>query len=181
MKLISLLAAGLLTAGGAAAQTGGAQDANRCKAFLSGLQVVTRPEVGDVLVRRDATVLDLVNRILDLAGREYPDAQYAVGLMLQSGQCAQKDLPAALEMIIRAADGGVEDAQRMLAFNYTLGPDTPPALKLDVKPDPARGYMWFLIVDDRDALGKLAPRLTDAQIVEARKLAAEWRAKYGKK
>jgi TPR repeat protein len=182
MKLARTLAAAflLLGAGNGALAQSADQEVNLCKALLAVLPVMAHPAVDEVVRKPGASIGDLVSRILELASRNVPDAQYAVGLMLQTGDCLEKNLQGALELITLAADGGVDDAQRMLAFNYALGRSAPPEIGLNLPEDVVRGYMWFLIVDDQKTLEQLRKRLSASQLADAEKLAAEWRAKNRK-
>ena len=118
-----------------------------------------------------------------LADQGSAQAQYALGTLYRYGQGVAQDDAEALRWWRRAAELGVIDAQFALGNIHAGG--------AGIARDNVQAYMWYDITaqqtaDDwlrgiagsnRDAL---AARMTAADILKARQLAAAWTAKYGR-
>ena len=101
-------------------------------------------------------------------------AQQRVGLMYESGQSVQRDYAEAVKWYRRAADQSSASAQWLLASMYEVGSGVPQ--------DYVQAYMWcnlsaaqgFQLAKYRRA--ELEELMTPAQIVQAQKLAREWKS-----
>ncbi len=109
-------------------------------------------------------------------------AQFVLGTMYRDGQGVAQDYTEALRWWGKAAELGVIDAQFALGNMYAGGSG--------IARDDVLAYMWYDIAalqtgeewlhaiagSNRNAL---AGRMTPADIVNAQRLAAEWRSKHG--
>lgn len=126
-------------------------------------------------------VRPLRDRLLERARKGDADAQFDLGKNYETGRIGlPKDFVQAEHWYREAANQGEPFAQASLGILYGFG-------KGGVKQDLVQAYMWYLlaaagttsgdqvsVVEMRD---DLAPKLTSAQLSEAKKLAAEWKAK----
>lgn len=110
-------------------------------------------------------------------------AQFALGSLYRYGQGVAQDDGEALRWWRKAADLGLTDAQFALGEFHAGGSG--------IAPDRIRAYMWFDITasqtgedwlqaiagSNRDAL---AARMSLAEIREAQRQAADWKAEHGK-
>jgi TPR repeat protein len=98
----------------------------------------------------------------------------------------EQDLSKAFSWFRQAAKQGDADAQAKVAFMYANGQGTPP--------DISEAYFWFSLADARlppgrsqeraaiqRNIGTLAPRMTQAEITEAKRRVGEWRPVAGAK
>jgi uncharacterized protein len=102
-----------------------------------------------------------------------PGAQYNLGVTYQRGQGVPQDYAEAIKWYRRAADQDHASAQTNLGYMYAEGQGVPQ--------DYVSAHMWFsvssaqgnqLAAKNRD---NIARRMTPAQIVEAQRLAREWK------
>ena len=103
------------------------------------------------------------------------DAQVNLGMLLDYGRGGPQAFKMAVRWYLRAANQGNELAQRKLGLLYERGDG--------VQQDFVQAYMWYKLgaasgvkagIVLRDAL---AIRMTSDQLLEAQKLAREWRPK----
>ena len=101
------------------------------------------------------------------------DAQVNLGMLLDYGRGGPQDFKMAVRWYLRSANQGNELAQRKLGLLYERGDG--------VQQDFVQAYMWYKLgaasgvkagIVLRDAL---AIRMTSDQLLEAQKLAREWR------
>ncbi len=108
-----------------------------------------------------------------LAERGDVDAQFFLAGQYEKGNGVERNPAEAMKWFRRAADQGDHQAQYFLATSYALGED--------VKRDFVAAYMWFSVAaakgDKRSAEGRelIEPRMTPAQIAEAKKRASAWK------
>jgi TPR repeat protein len=113
------------------------------------------------------------------AAQGYAMGQLQLGLLYANGDGVQQDYAKARQWYEKAAAQGYAMAQSNLGMLYKSGNG--------VSQDNVRAYMWFSLAaahstgnlqkpaaDSRD---NVARRLTPAQLIEAQKLAREWRPK----
>lgn len=113
------------------------------------------------------------------------DAQFNLGLMHADGQGLPGDSVEASQWFQKAAEQGHARAQYYFGHRYDLGRGVPQ--------DRMLAHMWLNLAaarlppheKQREYAARLrdnvADQMTTAQIVEAQKLAREWRAKHRKK
>ena len=100
-------------------------------------------------------------------------AQFALGLMYANGEGVPQDFTAAVTWYRQAAETGFPDAQYNLGTLYGSGKGVPR--------DYVTAHMWLNLAagaGNQDALqdlDALARRMTPAQIVDAQKLARDWK------
>ena len=103
------------------------------------------------------------------------EAQVNLGMLFDYGRGGPQDFKMAVRWYLRAANQGNELAQRKLGLLYERGDG--------VQQDFVQAYMWYKLgaasgvkagIVLRDAL---AIRMTSDQLLEAQKLAREWRPK----
>ena len=103
------------------------------------------------------------------------EAQVNLGMLFDYGRGGPQDFKMAVRWYLRAANQGNELAQRKLGLLYERGDG--------VQQDYVQAYMWYKLgaasgvkagIVLRDAL---ATRMTSDQLLEAQKLAREWRPK----
>jgi uncharacterized protein len=119
-----------------------------------------------------ATALGLIR---PLAEEGNVAAQFNLGVMCQLSHGVPQDNEAAVSWYRKAAEQGLSEAQYNLGVMYANGEGVPQ--------DYAAAHMWFnLAAASRNknamkARDIVAAQLTPAQIVEAQKLAREWKPK----
>jgi TPR repeat protein len=105
-------------------------------------------------------------------------AQFSVGAAYATGREVPKDDREAVKWYVRSAEQNYAPAQLRLGVAYALG--------AGVARDPVRAHMWISLAIEKksqeqeiatEARAKLESELTARQIAEARRLAAEWKAK----
>ncbi len=108
------------------------------------------------------------------AKQDHARAQTNLGAMYARGEGVRKDYGTAFDLMQRAASQGVTRAQHNLGMMYAGGNGAPMNY--------VQAYMWFTLAAEkgndearkaRNALGAL---MSLSQIVEAKRLAWEWRA-----
>ncbi|MBV9304326.1 MAG: SEL1-like repeat protein [Acidobacteriaceae bacterium] len=108
------------------------------------------------------------------------DAQVRVGAFYETGEVVPQDFPKAAEWFEKSAERGNVAAQEMLGMYYAFGRGVP---KNDI-----RAYMWLNLAvanstncsdEERQRRTKMrnevAGSMTSEQLVEAQRLASEWR------
>lgn len=111
----------------------------------------------------------------EAAKRDHAEAQYNFAVCLEKGLGVPKDLAAAFQWHSRAAMLGDDFAQKALGVCHEKG--------LGVKGDLVEAWKWYHLAAERgnaDAAklrGLLQPRLSAAQLAEARKRYADFVAK----
>ena len=109
------------------------------------------------------------------AVQDHVEAQVNLGMLFDYGRGGPQDFKMAVRWYLRAANQGNELAQRKLGLLYERGDG--------VQQDFVQAYMWYKLgaasgvkagIVLRDAL---AIRMTSDQLLEAQKLAREWRPK----
>jgi TPR repeat protein len=104
------------------------------------------------------------------------EAQFEIGHRYLYGGILEQDIDLALDMFTKAANQRYVDAQKQLGILYFEG-DV-------VAPDLIQSHLWFSVAalnDDRAAQGylpMLESIMDEAQVDEARALAAQWQADY---
>lgn len=145
-------------------------------AFLL-LLVVTMPAAADsmdeALAAFDAEDYTEAARLLrPLAESGHPRAQFYLGSLYFDGRGVPQDHALEAQWIRRSAERGFNWAQNMLGRMYTIG--------RGVEQDDIEAHMWFDLAAAQGtqtaykARQRLAERMTEAQIEEARKRASEW-------
>jgi hypothetical protein len=102
------------------------------------------------------------------------EAQFEIGMQYLSGAVLEQDLESALDMFNKAANQRHVPALKQLGTMYFQG--------VGVEKDIVQAHLWFSAADlngDKDAKGyipTLESIMDEAQINEARALAAQWQA-----
>lgn len=151
--------------------------AKKCEALMAASPAMEHPEMQEAVKRVDSTPVGVFSKLDELSERGYPNAQYTMALMNQTGTCVNRDLKIALEYHTRAAEAGVTESRRTLAENYRLGRQAPEAIRLNVPADPIRAYMWYRLAGDTAATAELRKKLTPLQVSQGEALAAKVGAK----
>jgi TPR repeat protein len=104
-----------------------------------------------------------------------PDAQNSLGQMYQDGEGIQQNYTLAAEWHRRAAEhvpdlGGAGQGRNNLGLLYLDG--------LGVPKDNVRAYMWFRLANTDANLSYAKDRMTPAQVLEAERMAAEWKSHH---
>ena len=108
------------------------------------------------------------------------DAQFALGGIYFGGEGVPQDYAEAARCFRKAADQGFPPAQVFLGYMYSSGQGVPQ--------DDVLAHMWLNLgipgfppgIDTKlptVTINEVASRMTDAQIIEAQKLAREWKPK----
>lgn len=104
-------------------------------------------------------------------------AQYFLARMYESGQGVEKNLETAAEWYRQAAEKGVGDAQYRLGALYERGEGLPVDMEY--------AYGWYSVAahvgneKGRMAAAQTEQRLSDAELVEAKKLARDLIKRFG--
>jgi len=175
IRRIAFLAAALFAASAFAESD--EEAARKCEALMMASPAMKHPEMQEALHRIDSTPVGVFQKLDELSERGYPNAQYTMAVMNQSGTCVNRDLKIALEYHTRAAGAGVAASQRALAENYRLGRQAPESIRLNVAEDPVRAYSWYRLLDDRAAMASLKKKLSPVQVARGEALAASLREK----
>jgi TPR repeat protein len=102
-------------------------------------------------------------------------SQHLLGMAYFVGDETPQDYDEAAKWFHRSADQGDPTSQFMLSAMYVKGEGVPK--------DIVQAYMWLIlsaaqgIAQAREARDILAKKMTTAQIIEAQKLAREWKPK----
>lgn len=104
-----------------------------------------------------------------------PDAQFSLGQMYEDGEGVQQNYALAAKWYRLAAEhvpnlGGAGQGRNHLGLLYMDG--------LGVPKDYVQAYMWFRLVDGEMNLSDARKRMTPAQVLEAERLAAEWKSQH---
>ena len=120
----------------------------------------------------DVSLTQAVEYYRAAAEQGLPEAQNALAFMYRVGNGVPQDAEQAVRWYRLAAEGGVGQAQYNLAGLYGAGKG--------VEQDYVQAYKWYSLAamhgqdEARKALFYCADLLTEAQIREAQRLAAEW-------
>ncbi|MDT8385750.1 MAG: tetratricopeptide repeat protein [Gammaproteobacteria bacterium] len=113
------------------------------------------------------------------AEKGIPEAQAAVAVMLHIGQGVKRDLPGALSWYRKAAEKGYEAGVANVGIMYYKG--------AGVAQNDVQAYAWLDLAShmrggrEHNAKARVASFLSEKQLKEAQKLAADYRQKYLKK
>ena len=104
-----------------------------------------------------------------------PDAQNALGKMYQDGEGVPQNNVLAAKWYRKAAEhvpdlGGAGQGRNNLALLYFDG--------LGVPKDYVQAYMWFSLANSEMNLSQAKAQMTPAQIVEAERMATEWKSHH---
>jgi TPR repeat protein len=104
-----------------------------------------------------------------------PDAQDELGQMYQDGEGVQKNCAEAAKWYRRAAEhvpdlGGAGQGRNNLGLLYLNGDGVPK--------DYVQAYMWFKLTAHETNLSYAKAQMTPAQIVEAERMATEWKRSH---
>ncbi len=109
-----------------------------------------------------------------ILGNIYATGQ-GLGHMYAIGQGVTQDFGEATRWYRRAAEQGMPEAQHLLALMYVLGKGVPQ--------DYVQAHLWFTLAAGQGVFGsaeqrdQLVAKMTPAQLVEAQRLAREWKPK----
>ncbi len=119
--------------------------------------------------------IDTVRTSRGAAEQGDAEAQYRLGLVYQNGQGVPQDYSEAMNLYRMAVEQGHSGAMNNLGFMYYQGQGVPQ--------DDVRAHLWFSLAAagaDEHATknrAKLTKRMTLGQIVEAQRLARDWKPK----
>jgi len=104
-----------------------------------------------------------------------PDAQNALGQMYQDGEGVKQDYAEAAKWFRMAAEhvpdfGGAGQGRNNLGLLYLHGDGVPK--------DYVHAYMWFKLTGQQTNLPDAKAQMTAAQIVEAERMATEWKRSH---
>ena len=108
---------------------------------------------------------------------EHAYAQYFLARMYAAGQGVDQDFDVAAEWYRKAAEKGVGDAQYRLGKLYEMGEGVPEDMEY--------AFGWYAVAAHvgnakaAEALETATPKLSDKELIEAKKLARELINKYG--
>lgn len=114
--------------------------------------------------------------LIKAAEQDLPAAQFEIGNLYLAGVNMEKDPGLGLDMLRKSANQLYVPAQKQLGTMYFQGSGVDRNL--------VQAHLWFTVAalsDDKTALRYLPTLesiMDEAQIEEARRLAAEWRAEY---
>ncbi len=109
------------------------------------------------------------------AKRGDPDAQNALGQMYADGEGVPQDYILATKWYRKAAEhvpdfGGAGQGRNNLGLLYMYG--------LGVPKDYVCAYMWFSLTNFETNLSDAKAQMTHAQVLEAERMAAEWKSQH---
>jgi uncharacterized protein len=104
-----------------------------------------------------------------------PDAQVSLGQMYEEGEGVEQNYVLAAKWYRKAADhvpdlGGAGQGRNNLGLLYMHG--------LGVPKDYVQAYMWFSLANTETNLSDAKAQMTPAQILEAERMAKEWRSHH---
>jgi TPR repeat protein len=104
-----------------------------------------------------------------------PDAQNALGQMYQDGEGVRQNCTQAADWYRLAAEhvpdfGGAGQGRNNLGLLYLNGDGVPK--------DYVQAYMWFKLTTHETNLSNAKAQMTPAQIVEAERMATEWKSSH---
>jgi TPR repeat protein len=111
------------------------------------------------------------------ASRNNPDAQNSLGQMYEDGDGVKQDFTQAAKWYRKAAEhvpdfGGAGQGRNNLGLLYVNGRGVPR--------DYVQAYMWFRLANTEDNVSSVKDQMTPAQIIEAERLANEWKVLHSK-
>jgi TPR repeat protein len=145
----------------------------KCEQLLRALPVWNTPEMQLAYGKPEATLDTMLQQIDALATAGNAEAQHAIGRMMQLGVCAEQNTAGALAYLTRAAEGGVQAAQQVLAEAYYAGKDASASNRLDIPADPVRSYMWFRVLGNQRAIIEVRKRMVPTEVDQAERLASQ--------
>jgi TPR repeat protein len=144
-------------------------------AFLAALGGPAHADSGDGLAAFKATDYATALRELTPAAKAGdPEAAFTLGRMYAAGLGVAKDPVRAVELYCVAADKGHAESQHSLGAALFLGEG--------IEQDMTEGLKWLVIANNngfapaQEYLKKVAPYVTNALMIEARKRARMWQA-----
>ena len=104
-----------------------------------------------------------------------PDAQVGLGQMYEDGEGVAQNYRVAAKWYRKAAEhvpdlGGAGQGRNHLGLLYLQG--------LGVPKDYVQAYMWFKLANSETNLSNAKSQMNPAQILEAERMAAEWRSRH---
>lgn len=107
-----------------------------------------------------------------------PDAQNALGQMYENGEGVTQNYAQAAKHYREAAQhvpdfGGAGQGRNNLGLLYMAG--------LGVPKDYVQAYMWFRLTNFATNLSYAKAQMTPAQVLEAERMAAEWKTRHPEK
>jgi len=102
-----------------------------------------------------------------------PDAQNSLGQMYEDGEGVPQDYRMAAEWYRKAAEhvpdlGGAGQGRNNLGLLYMQG--------LGVPKDYVQAYMWFRLANSETNLSEAKSQMNPAQILDAERMATEWKS-----
>jgi len=122
----------------------------------------------------DRDPISAVGYFREASALGYPEARYALGVMYQDGTGVTQDLAEAARLYEIAAWQGMAKAQNNLGILYVLGKG--------VKTDPVLAHVWFALAEKAGEVAAISNReqvaiqLSTAQMAEAQRMTAAWKA-----
>jgi TPR repeat protein len=122
----------------------------------------------------DRDPISAVGYLSEASVRGYPEARYALGVMYQDGTGVTQDLAEAARLYEMAAWQGMAKAQNNLGILYVLGKG--------VETDPVLAHVWFALAEKAGEVAAISNRervaiqLSAAQMAEAQRMTAAWKA-----
>jgi len=109
------------------------------------------------------------------AARGNADAQVSLGQMYEDGEAVQQNYTLAAKWYRKAAEhvpgfGGAGQGRNNLGLLYLDG--------LGVPKDYVQAYMWFRLTNFETNLSYAKAQMTPAQILQAERMAAEWKSQH---
>ena len=109
------------------------------------------------------------------AAHNDPDAQVSLGQMYEDGEGVQQSYTLAAKWYRKAAEhvpdlGGASQGRNNLGLLYMEG--------LGVPKDYVRAYMWFSLANSKVNLSYVEARMTPVQVLEAERMATEWKTHH---
>jgi len=104
-----------------------------------------------------------------------PDAEACLGQMYEDGEGAPQNYVLAAKWYRKAAEhvpdlGGAGQGRNHLGLLYMDG--------LGVPKDYVQAYMWFSLANVEANLASVKAQMTPAQVLEAERMAAEWKSRH---
>ena len=103
------------------------------------------------------------------------DAQVSLGQMYEDGEGVKQNYILAAKWYRRAAEhvpnlGGAGQGRNNLGLLYMVG--------RGVQQDYVQAYMWFRLAEADVSLSQAKANMTSAQVLEAERMATEWKSKH---
>ena len=111
----------------------------------------------------------------EAAAQGQPDAENSLGQMYEDGEGVKQSYALAAQWYRKAAEhvpdlGGAGQGRNNLGLLYMQG--------LGVPQDYIQAYMWFALAHNEVDLKEVQSRMTPMQILEAQRLAEDWKQKH---